>query len=368
MDQVVFKSAYMERSNLAGNFTDPNKKIKYLGVFTTGSVFGSTYADISLNTAIVKLDLSGVYPYTPEIRSVLNTFDNTGGTYFRYVRDSNFTSAGSGRIAGYTPSEAYVFDVNSYYSLLAFDNSQNIIPLYTLMGSYVPYPPVSYPYVVNPFEPSQEISSFVVPTGGLVKGAFPASFYIPQPLSQLNSNYYNGYNNPPTGTYNQAYWPPDGDIFQSRYEQSMPIKTTLLHTAGPTPTVGFSNALKWYPTDSNETNLWFNPPGSNLTLSNVNLSNTFMGGFPVLSKGPYFIMLNNNFTASNTSNGTIMNFQYVVASNNYINYSNIHPYFLSNINWEGRMEFWTSIFRNTLKFRFYLQWRCFKANSWICLE
>ena len=307
VDEIVFKSAYMERPLLAGNYTDPNKKIKYLGVYPTGSVSGYNYADISLNFAVSKLDLSGVFPYTPDVRSLYNTFDNTGGTYFKYVRDSNFSSASSNRIAGYSPATTYLFDINSYYSVLAFDASKNIIPFYTLMGSYIPYPPVSYP------ENSSTIMAADLPGNPPTITPNRKEYYYPKTLASRNPVYY------PTGSYNANYWPPDSNIYQSKYELSMPIKTTILHTQAAATPISFSNGLYYYPTDPSVTSS-LTPPGCNLP-SQVGQSGGFsMGGYVAFSKGPYFILLNNTLLSPLPFTPAVPPVQYLVTSNRDISY------------------------------------------------
>jgi hypothetical protein len=279
IDQLVFKSAYMERPLLASNFTNPNKEIKYLGIYPTSLVESNVNVDISLNSAIVKLDASGSFAYTPDVQTLYNGFDTVGGTYFKFVKDSNFSSASRNRIIGYTPSTRYLFDTSAYYSVLAFDNSQNIIPFYTLMGSYIPYPTVSKPVDWTTISSNP-------PTPNAL------GYYTPSTLATYNSNYY----------------PSDSNIYQSRYEQSMPIKTNFLHVNVDSDPVNFSNAFSYYTTNSNI---------STALGVGYAMTDTPPGGYMTAAAGQYSLWYNNTNLSSNFGNDA----RFYVLSNINSNYS-----------------------------------------------
>ena len=294
VEEVVFKTAYMERPALASNFTNPNKNIKYLGIYPTSYVSGVQTSDISLNEALFKLDASGVYAYTPDVQTLLGSFDNVGGTYFRFVKNTSFATSSRFKLAGYSPTTDYLFDSNSYYSVIAFDLSQSVIPFYTLMGSYIPYPTVSYP----------------IPTTGTGTSNLPITpngkqYYTPRNLSAVNPAFF------PVGTYNQQYYPSDSNIKQSRYELSMPIKTNILHSQTLTDPIGSSNGYYYY---SMNGDLSYNPapfgiagpPGCNGVPNMITM----------LSKGPYIITMKARETGKIPIVGS-ENYLYLGSNRNY---------------------------------------------------
>ena len=288
MDGFVIKTAYMERPTLAGNFTDPNKNIKFLGVYPNNFVQGYLAQDISLNNALVKLNYSTSIAYTPAIQALNQGFDNIGGTYHYFEKDTGFNKTSRYNILGYTPSVTYNFDSNNYYSLVAFDASGAVTPFYTPMGSYVPYPKVTIPSAVISFTDSKGTYSNQNPNYPTFSNS-NIGFYIPTALpSTLLSN------------VGSNFYPTDSNNYQSRYQQSIPIKTSLITSLTPTTLTSYSNALNYYPT--------FSTPMTTLIPSAyASWSNTD----PILyfTKGPFFFWIDNpDLTQANltiTSNANI---------------------------------------------------------------
>jgi hypothetical protein len=270
-EEIVFKSAYMERPTLSSNFTDPNKKIKYLGIFPTGTITNYQFSDISLNYAIYKLNYTSSITYTPDKQAIYSGFDPVGGTYHTFKKDGGFVSQTGVKLVGYTPSVTYNFNTNSYFSVIAYDSSQNVIPFYTLMGSYVPYPTVSKPIATSNYSD----------TYGTYSNADGKGFYYPQILPSYNSNYY----------------PSDSNIFRSRYEQSIPWNTNLLHTKTNTNPLGFSNGYYYYSFNPN-INYQLDPSGSYIPPGTYP-ANSAETNITLLSKGPYFFHVTSE-TLSNT--------------------------------------------------------------------
>jgi hypothetical protein len=306
VEEVVFKTAYMERPLLTSNFTNPNKNIKYLGVFPTSYVSGVQLSDISLNEAIYKLDASGVYTYTPDVQALNNTFDNVGGTYFRFVKNTSFTTTNRVKLAGYTPTNDYLFDSNSYYSVVGFDLSQSVVPFYTLMGSYIPYPAVSYPIVTTGTGSSN-----------LPRTPDGKQYYTPRNLSAVNPAYF------PVGTYNQNYYPSDSNIKQSKYELSMPIKTNVLHSQALTNPNSFSNGFYYY---SMNPDLSYNPVPfgvrNMITMQSkgpyiITLSDRYTGPLTLGSNETYLYLASNQNFASTLSGQSVRTFSNMFPSNPY---------------------------------------------------
>jgi len=260
IDQVVFKTAYMSAAG-GDSFVDPNSAIKHLAVFPTTAITGNYVNDLSMNQSIYILDYVSSIQYTPAVEKLFGGFDTVGGTYWQFKINSNFVSPLTQKITGFTPPNTYLFDSNAYYSIIPFDSTGKVAQFYTLMGSYVPYPNVSKPVLAS-----------TVPAASNYYAAPPPGnqdFYVPQQLSSFKTGY---------------YYPPDSNLFQSWYEQSEPIQTTLLHTQTITDPIGVSNAFKTF-TTSNLTGA----QGTQLTMSYANGYCMTM----LLNSGPYFFMTDN---------------------------------------------------------------------------
>lgn len=284
IDQVIFKTAYTPGAG-GDSFTDPNSAIKHLAVFPTTSVTGNFLSDLSMNQSIYMLDYVSTIQYTPALEKLYGGFDTVGGTYWQFKINSNFVSPLTQKITGFTPSNTYLFDSNAYYSIIPFDSTGKVVQFYTLMGSYVPYPNVSKPVLASTVPASSNY--YTAPPPG------NQDFYIPQQLSTFKSG---------------SYYPPDSNLFQSWYEQSEPIQTSLLHTQSFTDPIGVSNAFKIFTTSNLAT-----AQGTQLTMS-------YTDGYcmtMLLNSGPYFFM---------TDNGS-----YTIAPGTNADY-NVHYYFGSNYN------------------------------------
>ena len=272
VDSFLIKTAYMERPLLASNYTDPNKNIAFLGVFPNNLVQGYFTTDVSLQNAIVRLAYSTSITYTPTEQLINQGFDPTGGTYHYFVKDSTFTKTTNKELTGYTPSVTYGFDSNNYYSLVAFDASGLVVPFYTPMGSYVPYPVVTYPAVKTVF--SDNTGTFSINPFQSV-GFYVAAEIYPTSNSSL-SNYY----------------PTDNNIYQSRYQQSIPIKTSLVTAAAPTNIITYSNSLNYYPVSAN--------PLTTLIPGAYPVGENDIGLTLLFTKGPFFFWTNNQNLDSGT--------------------------------------------------------------------
>lgn len=262
IDQVVFKTAYMPSAG-GDSFPDPNAAIRYLGVFPTTSVTGSFVTDLSMNQSLYLLNFASTIQYTPAIQKTYNGFDTVGGTYWQFKINSNFVSPLTQKLGGFTPSNTYLFDSNAYYSVVPFDSNGRVAQFYTLMGSYIPYPNVSKPVPASTV-PAASNYYASPPPGGV-------DFYVPQQLPTFKPG---------------SYYPTDSNLFQSRYEQSIPIQTNLLHTQKITDPTPLSNGFAYFTTAQDVLGL----PNQTVIQTPVDAAEMTT----LINSGPYYFLLNSH--------------------------------------------------------------------------
>lgn len=193
-ESLFFKSAWNAVTS------SPNDNIRYIGIFNTNQIDDKPTTQIKLSNAIQVLEFDRKVHYTSAEISSNNGFDSRGGTYYKFVRNSNFPIANNNlQLLGFSPGSNGLLSSTSLYSLIAFNSSSNITSMYLLSGSTVPYPEVSDPIASSTYfgTPSPQGQGVVVP--------------------QLK------------GSYNPNYLPSNGNIFTSQYELSQPIGTQNLH-------------------------------------------------------------------------------------------------------------------------------------------
>lgn len=206
IDTFMFKSIF----TVSDPTKDPNLSIKNIGIFPASITSNQPVGNFSLNNALAVLGFQSSITYNS---SNLNFgYDLVGGTFYNFTRNSKFQTGSNSYLYGYSQSAyEYNFDVNAYYVAVPFDSLSNPIYYYGLVGSAVPYPKYSQIKVAKS-APSPEGPK--APPGGqgiLLPGA---------PLLGANS----------------IYGPPSGfTVSQSKYEQSMPIGTSLLFYAKSYP-------------------------------------------------------------------------------------------------------------------------------------
>ena len=303
IDQVVFKTAYTPNAG-GDSFTDPNAAIRYLGIFPTTSVTGAFITDISMNQALYLLNFTSSIQYTPALQKTYNGFDTVGGTYWQFTINSNFVSPLTQKLGGFTPSNTYLFDSNAYYSIVPFDSTGRIAQFYTLMGSYIPYPNVSKPVPASTV-PAASNYYASPPPGGV-------DFYVPQQLPTFKPG---------------SYYPIDSNLFQSRYEQSIPIQTNLLHTQKITDPTPLSNGFSYFTTYQQILGL------ADQTVIQAPVGAAEMT--TLINSGPYFFILNShNYIQdeSLTNSATL----YYITSNYNINIKNDNGTYTSNVGATGQ--------------------------------
>jgi hypothetical protein len=211
IQRMMFKSIYTS----GDSNVDLNLQIKYLGVYYSAITTNHFVHEISLSDALAVLTFSAATTYTSNSQNL--GFDAAGGTYYEYVRDSNFQTGSNSYLYGYSQIRQQInTDINSIYSFLPFDGNGQFMTFNGLVGSPVPYPYYSDASGATTYydgTSAPNMTGIVVPT---VKAS---------PDTRRG---------PPLG-YDQT---------QSKYEQSSPIGTNLLQYIVPYPFALLSNTIK----------------------------------------------------------------------------------------------------------------------------
>lgn len=210
VNKICFKSAYMGAN-------DPNDLIEYLAVFDTNSISYGSLGDIDMSAAYAVLRRSGKTTYTPAVVSTLGGYDPSYGTWYQYDLDAGFAYSRPDLVAqglpGYTPyPSSLVTGSQNLYSVVAFNALYEPTTFFMLCGSAVPFPANTTATVSNDY-----------------LGFYPSNGeQVVVPTNQVGgSNYIR-------------------NIYQSQYEQSIPIGTSALMSADSLPVYLASNALQNY--------------------------------------------------------------------------------------------------------------------------
>ena len=215
IQRMMFKSIY----NCGDSNIDQNLNIRYLGVYYSAITTNRFVNEITLSNAIAVLKFNKAVTYTSNAQNL--GFDAAGGTYYEYIRDSNYPTGSNAYLYGYSQIRGTIdTDINSIYSFLPFDGNGQFMTFNGLVGSPVPYPYYS------------DASAGTVYFDG---STAPDSKGIVIPKIKAAPDSVRG---PPTG-YDQT---------QSQYEQSSPIGTNLLQYITPYPFALLSNTMRpWDP-------------------------------------------------------------------------------------------------------------------------
>ena len=215
IQRMMFKSIY----NCGNSNIDQNLNIKYLGIYYSAITTNRFVHEIPLSDAIAVLKFNKAVTYNSNTQNL--GFDTAGGTYYEYIRDSNYPTGSNSYLYGYSQIRGKInTDINSIYSFLAFDGNGQSLTFNGLVGSPVPYPYYS------------DASAGTVYYDGT---SAPSLTGIVIPKIKATPDFVRG---PPTG-YDQT---------QSQYEQSSPIGTNLLQYIKPYPFALLSNTMKvWDP-------------------------------------------------------------------------------------------------------------------------
>ncbi len=226
VNSIQFRSAIADYDN------DPNKLIKYLGVFKMSDVYNKTYDSFNVSTAIALLSNSSRITYDPRINNydIYNDpknagFDTKGGSYYEFKLDSNYVPVIRGTsIQGYTQVPGQITNnPNNLYSVIALDASYNLMTIKGMSGSVVPYP----------FHNTIGTSIDYKGTGVEAPLADPIQHmtYPSSIIENLSESEWNFLNLADISA--GLYGPPPGyeDGTESVYLQSMPVGTSVLHSS-----------------------------------------------------------------------------------------------------------------------------------------
>jgi len=215
IQRMMFKSIY----NCGDSNIDTNLNIRYLGVYYSAITTDRFVNEIALSNAIAVLKFNKSVTYNSNSQNL--GFDAAGGTYYEYIRDSNYATDSNAYLYGYSQIRGTInTDINSIYSFLPFNGNGQFMTFNGLVGS-----PVPYPYYSDASAGTVYYDGTSAPT--------QTGIVIPKVKTTPDST-----RGPPTG-YDQT---------QSQYEQSSPIGTNLLQYISPYPFALLSNTMKpWDP-------------------------------------------------------------------------------------------------------------------------
>lgn len=213
--RVMFKSIY----NTGDSNVDENLHIQYIGVYYSAITVNHYAHEIDLADAIAVLKFNKSVVYNSNSQDL--GFDAAGGTYYEYVRDSNYRVGSNSYLYGYSQIRRQInTDIHSIYSLIPFDGNSQLMTFTGLVGSPVPYPYYS--------DASAGIAYFDGTRASNGNGiVVPRTKTVPDTTR-----------GPPAGY----------DETQYQYEQSSPLGTNLLQYITPYPFALLSNTIKaWDP-------------------------------------------------------------------------------------------------------------------------
>jgi hypothetical protein len=224
IQRVVFRSAIEDSNN------DPNKGIQYLGVFNMGAILGCNTQQFSMCNAIALLSNSARVSYTSTITLSNYGFDTKGGTYYEFIKDSNFVSEEEQLILGYDQRAGTISaQPESMYTLIAFNQYGTPTPIKALSGAAVPYP------FYNSAAPS---TNYIDGTS-----AYNSNQGVVIPSSEGPFEF------PWIGSQSTLFGPSSSNAFantQSQYALSMPIGTSVLNIkAGQSLAADSNYLLPW---------------------------------------------------------------------------------------------------------------------------
>ena len=223
MKKVIFRSAIVDPVN------DPNKLIKYMGVFNMGEIINQRTTNIFISSAIAILSSVGTATYSNNGGSNAYGFDTKGGTYYEFDIMSNFQPTMTSTILGYDQIPGTMSgQPESMYSLIAFSQYGTPITIRALSGSAIPYPLFTSVGTSNTYLDGTT--------------AYNSNFGVVFPLSNTSQTDWPFASGP-------EYGPPvNGDLTQSQFALSIPIGTSVINYKTALNISQDSNYLNPWPT------------------------------------------------------------------------------------------------------------------------
>jgi hypothetical protein len=198
VQRIMLRSAYLDSN------ADTNRNIKYLGIYPASYLNTLTGEQVKLQSSMAIFDFKSAITYGSTLTSNFG-FDQVGGTYYEWIKSTN-QAPSNAYFYGYAQNKRQMIpDSNSYYSIVPFDANSNITTYSLLSGSLVPYP----------FYSDASASQFY-----LDHASTPTGQFVITPKTKTAPDLNRG---PPPGF----------DESQSKYEQSVPIGTSMLQYLKP---------------------------------------------------------------------------------------------------------------------------------------
>lgn len=206
LKQIMFRSAIQDSNN------DPNRFIKYLGVYLFSDILDTNTFTLSMSTAIYVLSNTSNVTFTSNTPSSYG-FDVKGGTYYSFSKDTGFQPQYYSTLLGVAQNpKTFMNQPDSQYMVIPFNNEGTVLTIKALSGSAIPYPYYNSVFVsTNYLDGTPPYDSNL----GLV---FPSTI---------------GQTNWPFATLTSTLYAPIFDETQSQYVLSQPIgATTIIYKEG----------------------------------------------------------------------------------------------------------------------------------------
>lgn len=220
--RVAFRSAIEDYDN------DPNSNIAYLAVYNMGDIISTNTVNLTMSSAYVVLSNSSRVTYNSTFTPETNGFDEKGGTWYEFIKDSSFVAQTYSNVLGYTQVPATMSDQpESMYCVMAFNQFGTPITIKALSGSAVPYPYYSQVFQSNAY------------FDGTHAYNYDSNIVFPSSIGQTNW---------PFATSLSSFFgpPPGGSVTQSRYALSLPIGTSVVNfKRGLSPTQDTNYIFPW---------------------------------------------------------------------------------------------------------------------------
>jgi hypothetical protein len=226
IESFMFKSAYYDST------TDPNKSIKFIGIFDTSTIIGYNIDNITLsNASTILSNTAHKYHNNP-----LASYDKQLGAYhiFKTITpaDSPFKYI-ERPCAGYTQSpDVAIIQDRAFYSAIPFDASGNVLTYFMPTGSMIAHQELfGTADIITDTVYINDLSNSMM--------ANNASVFLPS-YDKISTMNIPGY------IEDVNYTDKKNLLYQSKYEQSIPIITPKIQFINEIPFINDKNALLDY--------------------------------------------------------------------------------------------------------------------------
>jgi hypothetical protein len=226
IESFMFKSAYYDSA------TDPNKSIAFIGIFDTSTIVGYNIDNITLSNACAILsNTAHKYHNNPYA-----SYDKQLGAYhiFKTIKAAESPFKYIERpCAGYTQSpDVAIIQDRAFYSAIPFDASGNVITYFMPTGSMIAHQELFAPAdIITDTVYINDISNSMM--------ANNASVFLPS-YTKISTMQVPDY------IEDVNYTDRKNLLYQSKYEQSMPIITPKIQFINEIPFINDKNALQNY--------------------------------------------------------------------------------------------------------------------------